>query len=207
MANRRVDIESQQPLLGTAAAADDDGNTITALEKAISRGCKSTADLAKHLPTGTVLAFQLLSPILTNQGQCHHATRAISASFLALCAISCFLFPFTDSFRDATGKLRYVFATFNGCWVVDGSSPPPPGMLAKYRIKVKDFIHGFMSLLVFAAVALYDKNVESCFYPSPSEDMKQVLAALPTAAGVIGSLLFVVFPSTRQGIGFPGPTV
>ncbi|BAF18236.1 Os05g0562800, partial [Oryza sativa Japonica Group] len=58
-------------------------------------------------------------------------------------------------------------------------------------------------IIIIIAVALFDQNVVSCFYPVPSEGTRQVLTALPIAIGVVGSMLFVSFPTTRHGIGFP----
>ena len=180
---------------------DDDG--ATAIQRAIRQTFKSTAHLANLLPTGTVLAFQVLVPIFTNQGHCDDANRIMTACLLALCGFSCFFLSFTDSFRDPSGTVRYGWATFGGLWVIDGSTPPPPGVAVTYKIKAIDFAHAFMSLLVFAAVALFDKNVVPCFYPIPSEEIKQVLTALPVGIGVIGSMFFVAFPTTRHGVGFP----
>ncbi|XP_010260334.1 PREDICTED: uncharacterized protein LOC104599477 [Nelumbo nucifera] len=175
----------------------------TVIQKALSQTFKSTAHLANLLPTGTVLAFQLLAPIFTNQGQCDTISRSMTACFLALCGLSCFLLSFTDSIRDGRGKVRYGIATFRGLWVIDGSCTVSSELAARYRIKFIDFIHAFMSILVFAAVALFDQNVVNCFYPAPSKEMKELLIKLPVGIGAICSMLFVVFPTTRHGIGFP----
>ncbi|XP_010245585.1 PREDICTED: uncharacterized protein LOC104589093 [Nelumbo nucifera] len=180
-----------------------DNEQKTLIQKAISQTFKSTAHLANLLPTGTVLAFQLLAPILTNQGQCDIVGRYMTSSLVALCGFSCLLLSFTDSFRDGNGDVRYGIATFRGLWVIDGSCTISPEMAAGYRIKFIDFMHAFMSILVFAAVALFDQNVVDCFYPAPSDETKELLTVLPVEIGVICSMLFVVFPTKRHGIGFP----
>ncbi|MBA0868980.1 hypothetical protein Goshw_021499 [Gossypium schwendimanii] len=131
--------EEKQPLLQHLSRLSQTENK-TLIQTAISQTFQSTAHLANLLPTGTVLAFQLLSPIFTNQ----------------------------DSFRDKDGNVCYGFATLNGMWVIDGSVSVPPEFAAKYRLRSIDFMHAFMSMLVFAAVALFDQNVVSCFYPTPS---------------------------------------
>lgn len=194
--------EEAQPLLAEKPRSLKEDRT-TLIQRAISQTFKSTAHLANLLPTGTVLAFQLLSPIFNNQGNCDAVGRAMTSSLVALCALSCFVLSFSDSFRDDDGTVRYGLATFEGLWVIDGSKPLPPEKAAGYRIRFIDFIHAFMSIMVFAAVALFDQNVVSCFYPIPSDDTKQVLTALPVAIGVLCSMLFVTFPTTRHGIGFP----
>lgn len=62
-------------------------------------------------------------------------------------------------------------------------------------MRLLDFVHAIVSEMIFVAIALLDQNVMSCFYPIPSGDTKQLLATLPVAIGVIGSILFVSFPS------------
>ncbi|KAL6848941.1 hypothetical protein ACP4OV_021524 [Aristida adscensionis] len=200
--------EQKRPLLEkrpVAVVAEDGGGGggMNPMQRAISQTYQSTAHLAKLLPTGTVLAFQLLSPIVTVQGHCLPSNRAMAAALVALCALSCFVLSFTDSFRDAGGAVRYGFATVRGLWVIDGGAPLDPAAAARYRLRFLDFVHAAVSVMVFAAVALFDQNIVSCFYPVPSEDARQVLTVLPIAIGVVGSMLFVTFPTTRHGIGFP----
>ncbi|CAL1398072.1 unnamed protein product [Linum trigynum] len=191
------------PLLETQEPCDEDAATKTPVQRAIAQTFQSTAHLANILPTGTVLAFQLLSPIFSNQGSCDPVTRSMTAGLVGICGLSCILSSFTDSFRDKDGKVCYGFATVNGLWVIDGSSSLPPDAAAKYKLKFIDFVHGVMSLLVFAATALFDDNVVGCFYPEPSKECLEVLTALPVGFGVVCSMLFVVFPTARHGIGFP----
>ncbi|OAY26244.1 protein DMP4 [Manihot esculenta] len=173
------------------------------IQKAITQTFKSTAHLANLLPTGTVLAFQLLSPIFSNQGNCDSVSRFMTAGLVSLCGLSCFLSSFTDSFRDKNGNVCYGLATFRGLWIIDGSETISPELAAKYRIQFIDFVHALMSILVFSAIALFDQNVVNCFYPTPSAETQEVLTALPVGIGVICSMLFVVFPTQRHGIGFP----
>ncbi|KAK9049614.1 hypothetical protein SSX86_031417 [Deinandra increscens subsp. villosa] len=178
----------------------------TLIQKAITQTFQSTAHLANLLPTGSVLAFQLLSPIFTNQGACDPMSRGLTATLVTLCGLSCFLLSFTDSFKDRDGNVCYGFATTRGLCVIDGNTSLPPELAAKYRLRFIDFMHAFMSIMVFAAVALFDQDVVNCFYPSPSDEIEELLTALPVGFGVVFSMLFVVFPTQRHGIGFPVTT-
>ncbi|KAL6615772.1 hypothetical protein ACP70R_038042 [Stipagrostis hirtigluma subsp. patula] len=204
MAAPHHDIESQHdqrcPLL--LKGADGNTNNTSPLQKAIGQTYQSTGHLAKLLPSGTVLSFQLLAPTLAKQGHCGDMNRMMTAGLVVLCAVSCFVLSFTDSFRDEEGKVRYGFATFKGLWVIDGGAALEPLAAAEYRIRFLDFVHAIVSAMIFVAIALFDQNVVSCFYPVQSEDAKQLLTTLPVAIGVIGSMLFVSFPTTRHGIGF-----
>ncbi|KAL6553995.1 hypothetical protein OROMI_019668 [Orobanche minor] len=174
----------------------------TAAQKAVRKAFKGTAHLSNLLPTGSVLTFQVMSPVITHEGNCRSfVSRTATAGLLCLCAFSCFVLSFTDSFRDERGKVRYGVATFEGLWVIDGGSPPPE--VDKYRLRFVDFFHALMSILVFASVAMFDMNVVSCFCPSPTEEAMEILRAAPVTVGVVCSLLFVLFPTKRHGIGFP----
>ncbi|KAI3456224.1 hypothetical protein Pfo_012888 [Paulownia fortunei] len=192
--------EQDVPLLVNKSLPEVERNLI---QQAISQTFESTAHLANLLPTGSVLAFQLLSPIFSNQGECDTVSQSMTAGLVALCGLSCILLNFTDSFKDQKGNICYGFATFRGLWIIDGSVTLPPEIAAKYKLKFIDFVHALMSILVFAAIALFDQNVVNCFYPTPSAGTKEVLTALPVGIGVACSMLFVVFPTKRHGIGFP----
>ncbi|XP_023755176.1 protein DMP3 [Lactuca sativa] len=170
---------------------------------AISQTLTSTANLAKLLPTGTLLAFQLLTPIFTNNGSCDAATRPLTAALLVLLATSSFLACFTDSIKSDDGQLIYGFATLKGMWVFDYYDPKNVIDLRKYRLRLIDWVHALLSVLVFGAVALRDRNVVSCFYPSPGREGQEVLDIVPIGIGLICSALFVVFPTRRHGIGYP----
>ncbi|XAR59186.1 hypothetical protein NMG60_11014886 [Bertholletia excelsa] len=197
------DIEEQNVPLLQVKSISEPQEKKTLIQKAISQTFQSTAHLANLLPTGSVLAFQLLSPIFTNQGKCDSMSRSLTSGLVILCGLSCFCLSFTDSFKDKKGNICYGFATFHGLWVIDGSATLPPEEAANYRLKFIDFMHAFMSIMVFAAVALFDQNVVSCFYPQPSDETQEILTSLPVGIGVVCSMLFIVFPTQRHGIGFP----
>lgn len=172
------------------------------------RALESTAHLANLLPTGTLLAFQLLTPVFTNNGQCDVATGAMTGLLLAVLALSCFLACFTDSFRAPDGQVYYGIATPKGMYLFDnqvsGSGQEGSGPdLSKYRLGFIDWVHAVLSVMVFGVVAFRDRNVVSCFYPKPSQEAQEVLDILPVGVGLICSLLFVAFPTRRHGIGYP----
>ncbi|KAJ1393153.1 Protein DMP [Sesbania bispinosa] len=197
-----VHVDTQQPLLENATIPHKTPKTPT--QKTIRKAFKGTAHLAKLLPTGTVLIFQTLSPAFTHQGQCHTMTsKVMTIGLLTFCSISCFLMSFTDSFRDERGKVRYGVASLNGLWIMDASVRILVEEAPKYRLRFIDFFHAFGSILVFGAIALFDESVVKCFVPKPSEEAKELLVSLPIGIGLLCSVLFIVVPSQRHGIGFP----
>ncbi|KAI4312216.1 hypothetical protein MLD38_037053 [Melastoma candidum] len=197
-----IEDEETLPLINNKELIPDNVKK-SLVQKAIGQTFESTAHLANLLPTGTVLTFQLLSPIFTNLGRCDSVSRSMTSVLLFLCGLSSFVLSFTDSFRDRKGNVSYGFATRAGLWVIDGSGALPPELADQYRLRFVDFLHAFMSLLVFSAIALFDQNVVNCFYPTPSDEAKELLTGLPVAIGMVSSMLFVVFPTKRHGVGFP----
>lgn len=173
-------------------------------QRAMRKTFKGTAHLANLLPTGSVLAFQILSPPLTNEGKCRSfISQCLTLGLIGICGLSCFLLCFTDSIRDERGKVRYGVATMTGLWILDGSTIVPPEEAAKYRLNFMDFLHSFLSLFVFGAVAMFDQNVVNCLYPNRSDEMQEFLTVLPIFVGIFCSLMFLTFPTKRHGIGFP----
>lgn len=92
---------------------------------------------------------------------------------------------------------------FNG-----GDDPDAAGKdFSRYRLRLADFAHALFAVIVFAAVALLaDGNTVACFYPGLMEQQKQLAIALPVVIGALASGFFVVFPSTRHGLGYPPMT-
>lgn len=88
-------------------------------------------------------------------------------------------------------------------WIFDYYDPKNAPDLRKYRLRFIDWVHALLSVLVFGAVALRDRNVVSCFYPTPVHEVQEVLDIVPIGVGFISSALFVVFPTRRHGIGYP----
>ncbi|KAI3780590.1 hypothetical protein L2E82_10574 [Cichorium intybus] len=193
----RLGDESNKPML--------EGKPMkTMTQMAVRKTFKITAHLANLLPTGTVLTFQILAPVITHEGKCRtQFSQILTFILLSLCGISCFVLSFSDSFRDKNGKVCYGMATLSGLWVIDGLAKVPPEKASEYKMKFIDVFHGFLSATVFVAVAGFNRNVANCFYPKPSEVMDDILSILPIGVGVLCSLLFAAFPTSRHGIGFP----
>ncbi|KAL6659597.1 hypothetical protein ACP70R_003637 [Stipagrostis hirtigluma subsp. patula] len=170
----------------------------------LSQALTSTANLANLLPTGTLLAFNLLAPTFTNHGACDAATSLLTGGLLAVLALSCVLASFTDSLKAPDGRVYYGVATRRGLWLIDyPPGAPPPGDTSRYRLTPIDFVHAALSAAVFGVVAARDKNVVRCFCPAPARETAEVLDILPLGVGVLCSLLFVAFPTRRHGIGYP----
>uniref|UniRef100_A0ACD6AI57 Uncharacterized protein n=1 Tax=Avena sativa TaxID=4498 RepID=A0ACD6AI57_AVESA len=164
----------------------------------------STASLANLLPTGTVLAFQLLAPTFTNHGACDATTALFTRILLAVLAASCVLASFTDSLKGPDGRVYYGVATRRGLWLLDYPPGAPAPDTSRYRLAIIDAVHAVLSVAVFGVVAARDKNVVGCFYgPSPAKETAEALDIVPLGIGMLCSLLFVVFPTRRHGIGYP----
>ncbi|KAJ0013409.1 hypothetical protein Pint_19962 [Pistacia integerrima] len=201
------------------------------MPKSASKPLATAANLANLLPTGTVLVFQTLSPSFSNNGSCLPANRYLTLSIIVACAVVCFFSSLTDSFIDDNGKLFYGIATFKGFYIFnqddhvhkvnDVEKPDAAGnecnknedaagkecnknedKLRKYRIRMKDFVHAFASLLVFLVFATSSTDVQRCFFPHAGANGNTLMMNLPLAVGAFASFLFMIFPTKRRGIGY-----
>lgn len=126
---------------------------------------------------------------------------------LCLCALSCVFFTFTDSLVGTDGKVYYGIATFKDFFVFNfkgdnGDQSVIFSHLEKYRIRFVDYIHAIFTVLVFLAVSFSDVSVQVCFFPHAGNNTKELLINLPLGAGFLASMVFIVFPTTRKGIGY-----
>ncbi|XP_059436039.1 protein DMP3-like [Corylus avellana] len=141
----------------------------------------SVANLANLLPTGSVLAFQALTPSFSNNGSCQLPN------------------DFTDK-QD--GKLYYGIATFNGFYIFNYNyGDQDVKELDKFKLSLVDFVHAFVSPLVFMVFAATNSNLQSCFFPEAGANENAVMMNLPLGAGLFSSFLFILFPTRRRGIG------
>ncbi|CAN6200038.1 unnamed protein product [Urochloa humidicola] len=159
---------------------------------------KSIGDVLKLLPTATVIVYEVLNPIVTNTGECHLGYKIATGILLGLCGFFCAFSTFTDSFVGSDGNVKYGLVTPRGLLPFAGGGEGKD--FSKYKLRFADFAHATFSVAVFAAVALLaDANTVACFYPSLKNQQKKVVMAVPVVVGAV----FVVFPSTRHGIGYP----
>ncbi|XP_042499350.1 protein DMP2-like [Macadamia integrifolia] len=160
-------------------------------------------NLIKLLPTGTVFLYQFLSPILTNSGQCHMINKYLTGILLGVCGFSCCFSSFTDSYKGSDGLIHYGIATIHGLWSSTSSVDSSSVNLSKYKLRIGDFVHASLSLLVFAVVVLLDSNTMDCYYPTFESTRKTLVMTLPAVVGTFASSVFAFFPNDRHGIGYP----
>lgn len=159
-------------------------------------------NLLRLLPTGTVFVYQFLNPVLTNNGKCSTVNKYLTSFLIGLCGLSCGFSCFTDSYKGSDGITHYGIATLKGLWPSSRSDSASVD-LSSYKIRVGDFAHAFFSMIVFAVVSLLDGNTVQCFYPSFESTQKALVMVLPPAIGAVSSVIFVLFPNKRHGIGYP----
>ncbi|RWW31886.1 hypothetical protein GW17_00003469 [Ensete ventricosum] len=174
----------------------------------VDKTLSSAANLVKLLPSGTVLAFQALSPPFSNRGMCHTSNKYLTAALIQLCAAACAALSFTDSLKGGDGKLYYGVATLRGMYVLnyDGAEGEERSGLLKdlrrYRLRVLDGVHALFAVVVFLTLAFSDSDVLNCFFPEAGPDTRQLLVNLPLGAAFLSGAVFLVFPTTRRGIGY-----
>ncbi|KAK9119248.1 hypothetical protein Scep_017341 [Stephania cephalantha] len=157
--------------------------------------------LANFLPTGTLLTFEMVLPSIYGTGHCSSVSTAMINALLSLCTLSCFFFHFTDSFKGPDGKVYYGFVTPRGLAVFKPGLEVEVPKDDKYRVGFHDFVHAAMSVMVFVAIAFSDHRVTDCLFPGHVKEMDEVMESFPLMVGIVCSGLFLVFPTTRYGIG------
>ncbi|GAB2287868.1 hypothetical protein Dimus_022224 [Dionaea muscipula] len=168
-----------------------------AVAKGVQKTLSKTSMLANFLPTGTLLAFEMVLPSIYRTGICTTVTTLMINLLLALCSVSCFFFHFTDSFRGPDGKVYYGLVTRKGLAVFKADLDVAVPTDDKYKISFTDFVHAFMSVLVFMAIALSDGRVTKCLFPRHELEVEEVMQSFPLMVAVLCSGLFLVFPTSR----------
>lgn len=171
------------------------------MAKGVQKTLSKTSLLGNFLPTGTLLTFEMVLPSIYKNGECTHVQTMMTHALLGLGALSCFFFHFTDSFRGADGNVYYGFVTPKGLSVFKPGLAVEVPKDEKLKVGFTDFVHAVMSVMVFVAIAFSDHRVTNCLFPGREKDMDQVRESFPLMVGIVCSSLFLVFPTSRKGIG------
>ncbi|XP_065007094.1 protein DMP7-like [Musa acuminata AAA Group] len=178
----------------------------------VDKTLSTASNLAQLLPTATVLAFQSLSPSFTRRGECYATNRELTCVLIALSAVSCAFFSITDSLVGADNKLYYGVATLRGLYVFNRNGANEEerrrvfGDLEEYRLRPLDCVHAVFAVLVFLTLAFSDAMVQHCLFLDSGTNARELLVNLPLGAGVVSTLVFMLFPTSRKGIGYTNVT-
>uniref|UniRef100_A0ACD5VW22 Uncharacterized protein n=1 Tax=Avena sativa TaxID=4498 RepID=A0ACD5VW22_AVESA len=192
---------------GSTTASAAAGPSASATDKVMS----TAANLAQLLPTGTVLAYQALSPSFTNHGKCETSNQWLTAALVVVLTASCLFFALTDSVLGSDQKLYYGVATWGGFNVFNFSSEEEKGQwgadqFRKLRLRPLDFVHSFFTAVVFLTVAFSDVGLQNCFFPEAGKNTEELLKNLPLGMAFLSSFVFIIFPTKRKSIGYNDTT-
>ncbi|KAI5076928.1 hypothetical protein GOP47_0008993 [Adiantum capillus-veneris] len=195
-------------LLTDAEAAQMREEEEARIIKAINLSVKSAGHLTNLLPTGTLLFFQFLLPIMSNGGDCAGSGFSIypvmTIILLIACGVWCFLLSFTDTVKGPNGKLYHGVATPCGLWLPARSAQVfAASRLSRFHLCPLDFLHALLSLSVFTAVALFTPDVTACILPNSELIPTQLQNTLPLVVGFVASFLCILFPSPRRSFDQP----
>ncbi|KAI9120555.1 hypothetical protein K1719_007588 [Acacia pycnantha] len=187
------------------APAEEGGRKRRAVAKGVQKTLSKTSMLVNFLPTGTLLTFEMVLPTITKSGHCSDVHSLMIHVLLGLCALSCFFFHFTDSFRGPDGTVYYGFVTPKGLSVFKSGLHVEVPKDDRFKVGLTDFVHAIMSVMVFVAIAFSDHRVTDCLFPGHEKEMDQVMESFPLMVGIVCSGLFLVFPNSRHGVGCMSP--
>ncbi|KAG2555956.1 uncharacterized protein LOC120686860 [Panicum virgatum] len=202
---------SKRKGIGDDGVPEADDDTSHQKRWRFDKSMVTVAGLSKLLPAGTTLAFQTMAPSFTRGGECqrHGVNFAFTWGLIVFLTVLCAALSFTDSITDRDGVTYYGIATPLGFRLFD-HHPTMEGedeweeLKRRRRIKRRDCLHALLSAAVFVAIAFCDAGVQACLIPKESRQWREFLALLPLAVGFVASFVFIVFPSTRKGIGHEG---
>ncbi|CAN8255710.1 unnamed protein product [Cochlearia groenlandica] len=190
------------------------------MEAAFSRSLPAAGNFANLLPTGTVLLFETLLPSFSNGGACTEkpVSKLLTISLITFCALACFISSFTDSFVAEDGRVYYGIATAKGLYILNdydtynNNGYDPESCLTgsekgRYKLSFVDFLHAFVSVIVFLALAVESSDFRRCLLPeNGGGDLGVIMVILiryfGVLVGTVASFLLAIFPTKRRGIGF-----
>ncbi|EAY74127.1 hypothetical protein OsI_02009 [Oryza sativa Indica Group] len=206
----------------TSTPKDDGSKPAAAQDNVLS----ASANLAQLLPTGSVMAYQALSSSFNNHGECYTSNWWLTVSLVTFLTVFCIFFAFTDSITHK-GKVYYGVAMserlriFNievGDSIADEEGKliimPEQGkdltqeqrevlnQLKKRKLHWLDGVHAFFTAVVFLSVAFSDVGLQKCLFPHAGHDTMELLKNMPLGMSFLSSFVFMIFPTTRHGIGF-----
>ncbi|KAI9111371.1 hypothetical protein K1719_017061 [Acacia pycnantha] len=182
------------------------GRKRQAMAKGMQKTISKTSMLVNFLPTGTLLTFEMLLPSVSRNGDCSApVTTIMILLLLGLCCLSCFFFHFTDSFKGPDGKVYYGLVTPRGLVVFRHGLEVEVPKEERFKLGLTDLVQAVMSVMVFLAIAMSDHRVLDCVFPGHVRDMEVVMESFPLMVGVVCSSLFLVFPTSRHGVGCMTP--
>uniref|UniRef100_A0A0E0JJ21 Uncharacterized protein n=1 Tax=Oryza punctata TaxID=4537 RepID=A0A0E0JJ21_ORYPU len=205
------------------ATADGSNSKPASQDKVLS----ASANLAQLLPTGSVMAYQALSPSFNNHGECYTSNWWLTVSLVTFLTVFCIFFAFTDSITHK-GKVYYGVAMRGGLKIFNieagDNIPDRKGKLKKEleepekelsdeqkkvwrklkkrRLHWLDGVHAFFTAVVFLSVAFSDVGLQKCLFPKAGHDTMELLKNMPLGMSFLSSFVFMIFPTKRHGIGF-----
>lgn len=174
---------------------------------------KGTTDvltqLSNVLPTGTFLAFQVLAPLATNNGDCGKTEIVVTSITLVLLCVLCCVSCFTDSYKaPENGTVYYGIVTPKGLWNpnfrhahiagTNGGSIYTAGG-TRYVLEVDDFVNATLSVVALATISMLTAPVTTCLYPKIPSSLQKTI---PILVGLVVSVVCAFGTSPRSGIGF-----
>ncbi|KAJ7548732.1 hypothetical protein O6H91_07G024400 [Diphasiastrum complanatum] len=163
-----------------------------------SYALRNVVHLFNRMPTGTLLAYNILQSASADNASCDIFTKLKTGSLLGFWGMASFILAFTDSYRAPNGDVYFGLATPTGMWTPQIRLSPKES--APYKITAVDFVHATLSVLVFAVSSVSSDDVVYCFFPY----LPQIIVkSSPALTSLISALIFIFYPSNRHGINYP----
>ncbi|KAJ7546395.1 hypothetical protein O6H91_08G038300 [Diphasiastrum complanatum] len=164
-------------------------------------------NISNLLPTGTLMMFQSLAPIFTNNGVCGSIEQTMTGILVLIFSLICFLSCFTDSLTTESGHTYRGILTTKGLYnsqfkqllKIDSNFYTGPPGSSRYYVKISDFVNASLTIVCFCSISLLTAPLTNCLFPDiPSTIAKTV----PIIVSLLVSIVFGFSPPARLGVGY-----
>lgn len=166
--------------------------------------------IMRYWPTGTLCIYWVIANlIISDVSECATEVQQLVKVLLSFCAVICFCTCFTDTFTASDNSRNLVLLVpFYG--PVCGGLPSDydkDRLYERFHLKLRDYVHAFVSTTAFVIIGLFSNPAAACLYPSGNQDGTTrfdpaVVRALPIMTAALSAVFFAMMGEPRQCLGY-----
>uniref|UniRef100_A0A7S0RXL8 Uncharacterized protein n=1 Tax=Chlamydomonas leiostraca TaxID=1034604 RepID=A0A7S0RXL8_9CHLO len=167
--------------------------------------------ISSFFPTNTITVYIIMSNvIISNSNSCEPQQRQLMIALLVIFCILNLLACFSDTYTASNGQKFWVFIMpFYGplCFSLP-SDYDKDRVYEFYYLKIRDYIHAFISMLTFLLIIIFTNPICMCLFPNEDTDDgtsrldAAIVRTVPVVVAIIMAMLMVCLGPPRQMLGF-----
>eukprot|EP00798_Chlamydomonas_sp_ICE-L_P014026 gene14026-19963_t len=168
------------------------------------------ARVSYYFPTRALTAFwALANVIVNNEPECADTERKLLIALVVIFGVMVIVVSFTDTYTASDGQSYpvLIFPVYGPVCYTLPTIEDKDRVYDSYYLKVRDYIHAFISTTVFVLIALFISPISNCMFPSDDEDEgarfdSSTVRTVPIVVALIGSLMMMCLGPPRQMLGY-----